>query len=189
MNKSTVSPIILCLCLSVSAGCSNPTPAAPTAVGTTSELSAKPSTGTAGVLTLTFMANVDGTLQEVTSLPVATAELILKAYVASSTGGAAQAGTVTFEYCSFKGRPNDVNRADEAPREACDLGTASWSRIWSSSVNAGTCPGLGTGYACVNFGVVSIPRDVGFRFRYASRGSGIASGTSPARDFTWTAAQ
>ena len=39
----------------------------------------------------------------------------------------------------------------------------------------------------MNFGVVRLPRDVGFRFRYASQGSGIASGTSQAKNFTWTA--
>ena len=39
----------------------------------------------------------------------------------------------------------------------------------------------------MNFGVVRLPRDVGFRFRYASQGSGIASGTSQSKNFTWTA--
>jgi hypothetical protein len=37
----------------------------------------------------------------------------------------------------------------------------------------------------MNFGIVRIPRTVGFRFRYASQGSGIASGISAARNFTW----
>jgi hypothetical protein len=95
---------------------------------------------------------------------------------------------VTFEYCSYKGGPpNDINRADEAPMEACTLGTASWARLTSMSVTSGRCPGLAAGYACTNFGVVRVPRDVGFRFRYASQGSGIANGTSQAKDFTWTA--
>lgn len=187
MKKLNLAPIFLGVL--AFAGCSNPTPLSPAAApGGAVESSAKPSAATQGVYTLTFMARVDGTLQEVTSLPVRTAELILKAYVTSSTGSAAQAGTVTFEYCSYKGGPpNDISRADEAPKEACEQGTASWARLTSLSVSPGMCPTLGPGYACMNFGVVRLPRDVGFRFRYASQGSGIASGTSQAKNFTWTA--
>ncbi len=131
MKKLGLVPIVLGVF--TLAGCANPTPVAPAAAaGGASELSAKPSAGTPGVYTLTFMASVDGTLQEVTSLPVRTAELILKASVTSSTGSAAQAGTVTFEYCSYKGGPpNDISRADEAPKEACEQGTASWARLRS----------------------------------------------------------
>ena len=171
------------------AGCANPSPVAPaTVVGGAGELSAKPSAATPGIYTLTFIARVDGTLQEVTSLPVQTAELNLKAFVTSSAGSAAQTGTVTFEYCSYKGGPpNDISRADEAPKEACEQGTASWARLRSYSVDSGTCPAFGPGYACLTFGVVRLPRDVGFRFRYASQGSGIASGTSQSKNFTWTA--
>ena len=133
------------------------------------------------------MARVDGTLKEVTSLPVQTAELTLKAAVTSSTGTAAQAGTVTFEYCSYKGRPpNDISRADEAPKEACEQGTATWARLRSLYVSS-ACPALEPGYACLSFGIVRLPRDVGSRFRYASQGSGIASGTSQSKNFTWTA--
>jgi hypothetical protein len=187
MKKLSLVPIVLCVL--AFAGCSNSTPLSPTppAAGGASELSVKPSAGTPGVYTLAFVAHVDGTLQEVTSLPVGAAELILKASVTSSTGTAAQAGTVTFEYCSYKGRPpNDITRADEAPKEACEQGTASWARLTSMSVYPGTCPTLGPGNACMNFGVVRIPRDVGFRFRYAEQRSGIASGTSQAKNFTWT---
>jgi hypothetical protein len=43
------------------------------------------------------------------------------------------------------------------------------------------------GDAAMNFGVVQIPRTVGFRFRYSPQGGDIASGVSPAEDFTWTA--
>ena len=187
MKKLGLVPIVLAVC--AFAGCSNPSPVAPAAAASgAGESSAKPSAATAGVYTLTFMARLDGTLQEVTSLPVQTAELILKASVTSSTGGAAQAGTVTFEYCSYKGRPpNDISRADEAPKEACEQGTASWARLTSLSVYPGMCPPLGPGYACMNFGVVRLPRDVGFRFRYSPQGSGIASGTSQSKNFTWTA--
>ena len=187
MKKLGLVPIVLSVC--AFPGCSNPSPVAPAAAASgAGELSAKPSAAAPGVYTLTFMASVNGSLQEVTSLPVQTAELILKASVTSSTGSAAQAGTVTFEYCSYKGGPpNDITRADEAPKEACEQGTASWARLTSLSVYPGLCPALGPGYACLTFGVVQLPRDVGFRFRYASQGSGIASGTSPSKNFTWTA--
>jgi hypothetical protein len=186
MKKLSLVPIVLWVL--ALAGCSNATPVAPaSAPGSAGELSAKPSAGPPGVYNLTFMARVDGTLQEVTSLPVLSTELILKASVMSSTGTAAQAGTVTFEYCSYKGRPpNDITRADEAPKEACDQGTATWARLRSLYASS-TCPGPDPGYACAGFGLVRIPRDVGFRFRYSSQGSEIPSGTSPARNFTWTA--
>ena len=175
----------------VLAGCSNQSPIAPespsAAAGGASASDARSSSP--GVYTLSFIARVDGTVQEVTSLPVLSTELNLKAYVTSNAGEPAQGGAVTFEYCSFKGGPrNDITRPDEAPKEACDQGGASWVRLTSLPVNAGTCPELGTGYACMNFGIVSIPRDIGFRFRYSPQGSGIASGTSEATNFTWVPA-
>ena len=40
----------------------------------------------------------------------------------------------------------------------------------------------------MNFGIVRIPRTVGFRFRFNGQGSGIGSGTSSAQNFTWVAA-
>jgi hypothetical protein len=172
------------------AGCSSQSPASPStpvvAVGDVDARAPKPAPGT---YLLSFLASVNGTLQEVTSLPVSSEELILKAYVASSSGQPAQDGTVTFEYCSYKGGPrNDITRPDEAPKEACEQGTASWVRLTSLSVNAGSCPALGTGYACMDFGIVRIPRDVGFRFRYSPQGTQIPSGTSEAKNFTWVAA-
>ena len=122
MKKLCLVPIVLSVF--GLAGCANPSPVAPAAAaGGAEAVSARPPAAAPGVYTLTFMAWVDGTLQEVTSLPVQTAELILKASVTSSTGSAAQAGTVTFEYCSYKGGPpNDITRADEAPKEACEQG-------------------------------------------------------------------
>lgn len=170
-------------------GCSSPSPAAPSlAHATGTDTSVKSSTGAPGGYSLTFLARVDRTLQEVASLPVSSAELILRAYVTDSSGNPAQKGTVTFEYCSYKGGPpNDITRADEAPKEACAQGTASWARLTSMSVNPGTCAPLGTGYACMNFGIVQIPRDIGFRFKYSPQGSSIASGVSDAKNFTWVA--
>jgi hypothetical protein len=143
-----------------------------------------------GSYQLNFEVYSNGVYTPVTSLPVLGQELILRAYVADEGSGTpAQSGTAVFEYCSYKGRPpGDIERADEAPKEACDAGIASWRRLRSIDVNAGSCPQLGVGNACMNFGIVMIPRDVGFRFRFNGKRSGIDSGTSDAANFTWTAA-
>jgi hypothetical protein len=116
-------------------------------------------------------------------VPVATLtvfqELILGAHVADGSGAPAQGGLVTFQYCSLKGGPpNDINRADEAPSAACDTRDAAWANLVSVRVD-------GSGNAYMNFGFVSIPRTVGFRFRFTGQGTGIANGTSAPKDFTW----
>ena len=190
MKNSTIVLVVVLAAVAL-AGCSAPPPAAPDgsagAAGGRSATEARSSSP--GTYTLSFMAHVDGGLQEVTSLPVSSAELILNAFVTNSSGQPAAGGTVTFEYCSFKGGPpNDITRADEAPKEACEQGGASWTRLRSVSVSSGSCGLLGTGYACLNFGVVAIPRDIGFRVRYSPQGSGIASGASEAKNFTWVPA-
>ena len=167
--------------------CSGESPLAPSESSVVArEQAARGSDTVSGVYQLSFTAWRAGILEEVSSLVVGRDELILKALVSNSSGTPAQKGTVTFQYCSYKGRPpNDITRADEAPKEACEQGLADWARLGSISVSAGRCPTLGTGYACFDFGVVRIPRDVGFRFRYSPKGSGIASGTSQAKNFTW----
>ena len=187
MNKLRL--VLVFVVVLASNGCSNQPPLAPGAAPAgASDSSAKPSAAAPGIYTLTFWAHVNGSLQEVTSVPVQTAELILQASVTSIAGTPAQAGTVTFEYCSYKGLPpGDIPRADEAPKEACEQGTATWDRLGSSPINTGPCRALGPGYACLNFGLVRIPRDVGFRFRYVPQRSDIAGGTSQPRNFTWTA--
>ena len=143
-----------------------------------------------GIYELSFIASQGGVLVPVVSLPVLSQELILMAHVEDTNGNPAQAGTVTFEYCSYKGGPpNDINRADEAPKEACDAGIATWDRLARRNI-AGSCPSsLGPGNACLNFGIVRIPRDVGFRFKFAGpRRGGVDSGMSDELNFTWTAA-
>jgi hypothetical protein len=87
---------------------------------------------------------------------------------------------VIFQYCSYKGLPpNDIARADEAPTAACEDGSATWANLPRGvPVNA-------SGDAYLDFGVVMIPRTVGFRFRYLGQGSGIANGVSAPEDFTW----
>jgi len=148
-------------------------------------------TGTAasGVYDLSFRVFRNGVFEPVSSLPVLSAEMILMAHVEDASGNPAQSGTVTFEYCSYKGRPpGDIDNPDEAPKEACDAGTATWDRLGRASI--GTCLGHQLpGTACAFFGVVRIPRDVGFRFKYAGpRRGGVDSGMSDELDFTWTAA-
>jgi hypothetical protein len=190
MPKLTIaSRIIVALLGAVAAGgCSAESPVVPTSSSVMAgEQSAKASQAAPGLYDLSFNVFENGTYQEVSSLPVKSQELILKAYVTNSSGSPAQKGSVTFEYCSYKGPANDINRPDEAPLEACAQGTASWARLASMSVTAGRCPLLGNGYACVNFGVVQIPRDVGFRIRYEPQGSGIAAGMTTPQNFTWVA--
>lgn len=132
-----------------------------------------------GSYDLTF---VNSARQEISTLVVGTAELILKAHVSDGLlHNPAQQGTVTFEYCGYKGPAGDITRPDEAPSADCASGVATWKRLGSVGVNA-------SGDAYFDFGVVQIPRTVGFRFKYSSQGSDVPSGTSVPRDFTWTAA-
>ena len=148
------------------------------------EVGATPSIGS---YELFFYASRFGVLEEVSSMPVLSGELILRAFVEDSLGVPAQNGTVTFEYCSYKSLPpGDIDRTDEAPKEACDARIASWRRL--RSVDIGNCPRFGSGSACFNFGVVQIPRVVGFRFRFRDRTRDIDPGVSEAANFTWTAA-
>jgi hypothetical protein len=168
--------------------CSAQSPVAPSGVAASGGLEARPSAGVPGIYGISFWARIGGVWQEVSSLPVLSSELLLRADVTDLSGNPATAGTVTFEYCSYPGRPNLVTDADEAPKEACEQGQAKWARLDSWNVGGLTpnCLLLGGGSACAPFGMVRIPRSIGFRFRYAQKG-GIASGTSPARNFVWTA--
>jgi hypothetical protein len=124
---------------------------------------------------------------DVSSLPVCMPpvcpELTLKAHIEEEGSGLpAQGGMVIFQYCSFKGLPpNDITRPDEAPSAACETGLANWDRLGASQVND-------SGDAFQFFGIVHIPRTVGFRLRYIRQGSLIESGFSEPMDFTWVPA-
>jgi hypothetical protein len=133
----------------------------------------------AGSYELSFLKNG----QEVLSLPVgAGSEVLLKAHIDDTFGNPATDGNVTFQYCSYKGLPpNDITRADEAPSAACADGSATWKNLVTTTVDA-------SGNAYMNFGIVQIPRTVGFRFKYMGKGTGIANGVSDPKDFTWVAA-
>ena len=159
-------------------GCSSETPLtiAPNAIGGTAEFAS----AAAGVYELSFF---DTSLQPVTTLPVCTQsacpELVLGAHVESATGAPAQSGSVAFQYCSYTGLPpHDVTQADEAPSSACANGTARWKSITNVSVNA-------SGNAFLDFGFVRVPRTIGFRFKFTGQKSGVASGLSAPRGFTW----
>ena len=111
-------------------------------------------------------------------------DLVLKAHVQDSSANPAQRGLVIFQYCSLKGLPpNDITRPDEAPKEACENGSATWANLGAFKVNT-------SGDAFFDFGIVLIPRTVGFRFRYLGQGSRIPNGISdPPQNFTWCASQ
>jgi len=115
-------------------------------------------------------------------LPVSSVELVLGAHVENAVGAPAQKGAVSFQYCSYRGLPpNDITRADEAPSAACASGEATWKNLGRIGVDA-------SGNAYLNFGIVQIPRTVGFRFQYSGQGSGIANAVSAPADFTWVPA-
>jgi hypothetical protein len=162
--------------------CSSPAPVSPESVDRTTEVSSLRARAAAGSYDLSFYIRVAGSLQSVSTLTVLSNELILGAHIADQFGAPAQRGTVTFQYCSLKGLPpNDITRADEAPSANCADGSASWANLGSMPVDQ-------SGNAYWNFGVVQIPRTVGFRCRYLAQGGTIASGSCAPADFTWTAA-
>lgn len=170
-------------------GCSGESPVQPSPSGDAAAAAGVMAAQAApGVYDLSFRVWSGGILQPVASLNVSSDELILMAHVTDGAGAPVSGGNVTFEYCSYKRLPpNDITRADEAPKEACEQGTASWGRLRSITLNA-SCEGFGAGYTCTTFGVVKIPRTVGFRFRFSGQRSGIASGSSVPLNFTWTSA-
>jgi hypothetical protein len=138
-----------------------------------------------GKYELFFFTSGPSGLEPVSSLPVCTStvceELILNAHITEESSGLpAQSGLVVFQYCSYKGLPpNDITRADEAPLEACEIdGTAKWANLATFKVNQ-------SGDAFLDFGVVLIPRTIGFRFQYKGQG-GIANGVSDPKNFIWT---
>lgn len=186
MSPSRIKALLLSGVACCAIGCADRSPVAPSTSGAAGgDVSARPGAVTPGRYELSFYADRIGGWVAATSMPVLTDELILAAHVTSTSGVAVTSGTVTFEYCSYKGLPpNDITRADEAPLEACADGSAGWARLTATGLG---CPQLGSGYACMDFGVVRIPRKVGFRFRFSGQKSGIASGASDPQNFEWTA--
>jgi hypothetical protein len=176
--------VVLRVCALSGAGalvaCSDQSPVSPDAVRAPSEALDLRSQSAPGTYDLDFYKLTQTGLEKVSSLPVLSDELVLGALIKDGAGSPAQGGSVTFQYCSLKGAPpNDINNVDEAPLQACANGTAQWAFL-------GTAPVDATGNAYLTFGIVQIPRVVGFRCRYAGKGTGIAGGNCPAEDFTWT---
>jgi len=97
-------------------------------------------------------------------------ELVLKAHVQDTSGNPAQRGEVIFQDCEVKNSPG--------PSAACDSGSGVWAHVFQMSVDA-------SGNALVDYGFISIPETIGFRFRYIGQGSGIANGASKPGDVTW----
>jgi hypothetical protein len=117
-------------------------------------------------------------MEAVSTLPFGQ-ELVLGGHVKDSAGGAAQSGSVVFEYCSLKGIPtDDITRPDETPIESCANGSAAWVPLLTLSVNR-------SGDAYMNFGFVRVTPAIGFRVRYLGQGSNIADGTSAPRNMTF----
>ena len=106
-------------------------------------------------------------------------ELILQAHVFTVSGDA-QGGRVAFQICLLKGGP--TLQMVPLPSSECDSGgSGNWVNL--GTIEMGTCPGLGSGYACIDFGTAPSTATVGFRFRYLGQGSGIANGVSDPKDF------
>jgi hypothetical protein len=116
----------------------------------------------------------------VTSLPVGN-EIGVWARVTDYLGQPA-VGSVTFDYCSRPGPGYDINRVNEAPMAECEAGTARWKAM-ISNVGLNQFGEAGVAFCCP-----SIPRKIGFRFRYqGGRTSGVANGIGGPLDFEWTA--
>jgi len=158
------------------------TPTPPDASAISSDAGQVESALRAGAVAGTYDVSFLNGGSPVSELPVCDGELTLHGHVQAQVSGApAQVGTILFEYCSYGGPKNDITRPDEAPMAACEAGTARWSRLGALAVNQ-------SGDAYLDFGVVQIPRTVGFRIRYIQQHGTIASGTADPKDFTWVAA-
>lgn len=104
--------------------------------------------------------------------------VILLAHI-QGPNGPAQSGAVTFQYCSRKKLPpNDPNRIDEAPLEVCNAGDGSWDNLGMRPVDA-------FGNAELEFCCPQFTPVIGFRYKYQSQKSGIASSTITPQNFNW----
>ncbi|HET9219247.1 MAG TPA: hypothetical protein VFR18_19840 [Terriglobia bacterium] len=134
-----------------------------------------------GIYELSFLTNG----QPTESILFVGDELVLKAHVTDSFGAPALGGSVTFQFCS-RGGGKSYFQMDPAPSRECDIDrTGTWKSLLSMKVNPGTCPDEGPGFACMNFGFISSPRTIGFRFVYREQRSGIESGISTSKDAEW----
>jgi len=130
--------------------CSDQSPVAPGATPDAVQPLTALAPGVPGLYELTFFLN---------------GELVLTAHVeALVSGEPADGGAVTFQYCSYKGRPkNDITQPDEAPSSACEDGSATWVTLRRVRIERAT------GDASLNFGTVSVVNIIGFRGHYVSQ--------------------
>lgn len=179
MSRLRVAILPACAVVALTLVACSGSPVAPsemTASPGSSSTDAKPGLP-AGTYALNFM---DHQHNIIASMPVETDELLLNAHILDANGQPAQNGTATFEYCAYRGfPPNDINRVDKAPASACE--DPSLAR-WKSFISIGVF----NGDAFAGWGVVHIPRKIGFRLRYAQSRT-IAPGTTVPADFEWTA--
>ena len=176
-----------CALITIAAGaafaitaCAGDSPVSPEGLAAAqSALSRQSSQVNPGIYQLSFYTN--GLVPATTLVAGGGAELILGALVTDVAGAPAQGGSVTFQYCSLKGLPpHDITRADEAPSSACASGDGDWARLTTVPVDA-------SGHAYMDFGIVMLPRTIGFRFAYTRKGGAVSSGVSAPADFTWVA--
>lgn len=172
--KRLTNLVICAAAAAVPAACSDPLATAPDADG-----SAVPVVAVQRALGRYELDFLDDAREQVTSLPFGQA-VTLQATILDESGQPAQSGLVTFQYCSRKGYPtNDITRIDEAPTEACEVtGEGRWRTLESVAVNS-------AGIAERRFCCPQVTPAIGFRFKYAGRGSGIKDHTVPGEDFNW----
>ena len=166
MERNRAHAIVALAATLALAACSERQPVAP-GPGTDARIAAQ--TDPAGSYVISFLKETStGLAPAADTEPVGT-YLVLKSEVKDAFGNVAQSGSVTYEYCWSHG--------SYAPSSVCESGAGSWRRHMTMKIDpVGQLSG---------FGSCSTPRTIGFRFTFAGRGSGIASGVSEPRDFTW----
>jgi hypothetical protein len=171
MERNRVTAAALLATAIALVACSEQSPVAPIA-GPDGAALARVSAA-AGTYAISFLKETPtGLALALDAEPVGT-YLVLKSEVRDAAGNLATSGSVKYEVCMSKG--------DYAPSAICESGGGSWRRLMSMDIDpVGQLAG---------FGYCTTPRAIGFRFTFSGRSSGIASGTSQSRDFTWLAAE
>ena len=170
----------LLLATLIAAGCAE-SPTAPTttdaaiAAGTTA---AKPGSSLpVGFYQMTFL---NGSGQEVTTLPVgAGSHLLVRVHVEDSNHLPATDGSALFEVCRWKGvSPTTGTRGGAAPSARCTDGSARWER----EIDIGLNPKTGEAFAGIDF--VNVPCVMGWRVTYKGSRTIAPANLAPA-DMTW----
>lgn len=168
MERNRASAIVGLVATFALVACSDRSPVAPVSPPHGVSLAVNAVTGS---YTISFLKETStGLAPAADAEPVGT-YLVLKSEVRDDAGNLAQSGSVRYEYC--------WSRGDYAPSSTCNSGGGSWRRLLTVDVDP-----IGS---LVGFGSCSTPRTIGFRFTYSGQGSGIASGVSQSKDFTWAA--